>query len=493
MEEKIGLINAEVRVYRRRWYILFLFSFLALFNCTVWNTFGPIVDTMETVYPTWTDSTISLLTNWCPIAFLVFLLPVLYISERSLRLAQVLSSGLVLIGAASRCVFLVYPDISDEAFTILCHVGAILNGIPAIVVTSIPAAVSAAWFPPHERVTATSISQMLNNIGTAVSFLMAELMVPEVPATPDSLNNATCTSVTSESNSNISLITAGQNKELRHHVNNYLLALMGPAALICAFSVIYFPSKPPLPPSRSSTHERLDFVRGIWQLILTPSAWVIALVWSIPQAVWNNWCALMVVSLTKTGMDGECLTERWVNMLGIVAVLVGTGVAILCGMATDKIKGNMKRTIVSLLAAGGVTFTFLSLITDGLIRLPSMTALKVGVYVLLLLGNSMVVSTSPLCMEFAVEKMYPVPEGIVGGWLNIWYNIISVFFLFLFNIPHIGTQWLNYVLPISCFLVLPLLCFLKEEYKRRVIDDTPDSQPDSETEEEEHYSPPLIL
>lgn len=71
---------------------------------------------------------------------------------------------------------------------------AILNGIPGIVVASAPAAVSAAWFPPHvnitivmvekttgttydddndgkkqERVTATSISQMLNNVGQGVN------------------------------------------------------------------------------------------------------------------------------------------------------------------------------------------------------------------------------------------------------------------------------------------------------------------------------------
>ena len=37
------------------------------------------------VYPGWDDSTVSLLANWGPIAFLVFLLPTLYISEVNLR------------------------------------------------------------------------------------------------------------------------------------------------------------------------------------------------------------------------------------------------------------------------------------------------------------------------------------------------------------------------------------------------------------------------
>ena len=44
-----------------------------------------------------------------------------------------------------------------------------------------------------ERVTATSISQMLNNVGTALSFLIAELMVPENTASTDSDQlNQTC-------------------------------------------------------------------------------------------------------------------------------------------------------------------------------------------------------------------------------------------------------------------------------------------------------------
>ena len=44
--------------------------------------------------------------------------------------------------------------------------------------------------------------------------------------------------------------------------------------------------------------------------------------------------------------------------------------------------------------------------------------------------------------------------------------------------PHIGTTWLSYVLPFSCFSVLPILLLVKEEYKRRSVDD-------EEKEEEE--------
>ena len=160
---------------------------------------------------------------------------------------------------------------------------------------------------------------------------------------------------------------------------------------------------------------------------------------SICSAIWNNWCAMMVMSLTKIGYNGQCLTEHWVNYLGLTSVLVGTLVAICVGMATDRIRGKMKLTILSLLVAGmtfyyfyfyilsiyltpgGLIFTVLTLISLEIIVFSNMPMLKVMVYICVLMGNSCVVSTSPLLFEFGVEKLYPISEGMVGGWLNIWY------------------------------------------------------------------------
>ena len=67
------------------------------------------------------------------------------------RLAIVLSSGLVFFGSGVRCMFVLFPGLSEPVFTGLCHFGAILNGIPGIVVTSIPPAISATWFPPEVK------------------------------------------------------------------------------------------------------------------------------------------------------------------------------------------------------------------------------------------------------------------------------------------------------------------------------------------------------
>ena len=277
-----------------------------MFQCCVWNTWGPVVNVVKVVFPSWTQGTISLLANWTAIAFLVFMIPVLYLQNKSLRSSIRLTSSLIALGTSVRCMFLIFPSISDSKFTLLCHLGAILNGIPSIVVTSAPPAVSSAWFPADERVTATSISQMLNNMGTGLSFLLASLIVKD----PGGLN-------TSQN------VSSQYREEMRHSVNTYLIVLTVPAIILFGCSILYFPSKPPKPPSRSSREERLDFVVGAMVLLRNPSSWLLAIVWSVPQAIWNNWCAMMVMSLTGLSCDGHSLTEQWINILGLSAILTG--------------------------------------------------------------------------------------------------------------------------------------------------------------------------
>ena len=43
---------------------------MAMTQCSVWNTFGPITEVSERVFG-WNDGDISLLTNWGPISYLV--------------------------------------------------------------------------------------------------------------------------------------------------------------------------------------------------------------------------------------------------------------------------------------------------------------------------------------------------------------------------------------------------------------------------------------
>ena len=78
-------------------------------------------------------------------------------------------------------------------------------------------------------------------------------------------------------------LTSQYREELTQEIHTYLVVLCVPAILLFLCSIIYFPNNPPKPPSRSSSHERLDFMKGSLELLRNPNSWLIAIVWSIPQ------------------------------------------------------------------------------------------------------------------------------------------------------------------------------------------------------------------
>ena len=93
-------------------------------------------------------------------------------------------------------------------------------------------------------------------------------------------------------------------------------------------------------------------------------------------------------------------------------------------------------------------------------------------YVSTILASSLTYSASPIFFEFCVEIVYPVPEGIVGGFLTCVYNTFGMIFLFLFYIPQLANNsyWIPYAIMASTIISLPLVLLVKEEYNRTSID-----------------------
>ena len=230
-----------------------------------------------------------------------------------------------------------------------------------------------------------------------------------------------------------------------------------PAALLFVAILVYFPSAPALPPSLSSTMVRMDFIAGFKEVMRSKASWMIAIGCSVPQVgsltilsvsphlqgVVIAWTAMMVVNLTEICVGSECLTQNWVNYLGIWATVVSTIAAILVARAADSIKGKLKEvgevTMVPMLgshypsgvgrpAAPGICGFLapephfyrchpvqLTCGSSGNTAVSTQMSSQVSVYILLLLGNSLVVSSMPIAMELAMELCYPAAEGVVSS------------------------------------------------------------------------------
>ena len=72
--------------------MLFFFLWLT-FQCTVWNTYGPITKAVMYAYD-WPNSTIAMMANWGTIIFCLFTLPILWMQQKCGLRATVLLSKL---------------------------------------------------------------------------------------------------------------------------------------------------------------------------------------------------------------------------------------------------------------------------------------------------------------------------------------------------------------------------------------------------------------
>ena len=72
-KEDFPLLNnyGEVKLYKRRWYVLAVFSLTALLQAAVWNTFGPVAQSAKLVFG-WTDANVGMLANWGNIMYFIF-------------------------------------------------------------------------------------------------------------------------------------------------------------------------------------------------------------------------------------------------------------------------------------------------------------------------------------------------------------------------------------------------------------------------------------
>lgn len=160
------------------------------------------------------------------------------------------------------------------------------------------------------------------------------------------------------------------------------------------------------------------------------------------------------------------VNDEEAGYIGIVACFVSSVFCLLISYITDHLRKHMKVTLVVLLVLETLSWTWLAMICDKIIPFSTWQ-----LYAATVCGTSFTFSLAPLFFEYSSELAYPVPEGLVGGFLTCFNNLIGGIFLAIFFIPNIGTTWMNYVLVASAVVSIPAVIFTKESYRRLDIDD----------------------
>lgn len=475
-EERANLLRSEDRryqslgsvyqnkckVYKRRWYILIIFSIVASLNNLIWNTWGPIQGTSQVAFG-WDNTTITLLADWGPISFVVAVVPMCWLMDmKGLRIAVLVAVFCEFIGAGLRCIPL--HDLTLETWVI--HCAQFITGIGGPIAMAAAPMVSAAWFPPEQRTTATAISSLACYSGTALSFVIGPLLVPDVLnyASKVELDNATV-------KGEISFIKLrnvfNETERLRFKGNimnlMYIEFAITVVTMLCV--IIHFPDKPKLPPSVTAAIGRLEFKVGAKSLLKNAQFWLLVFIYGIGTGVYGGWCSILDLNLSQFKISQK--TAGW---LGFGAVLAGSVSGISLSILADHFTRYMKLIVIALLTGATASLTVFTLICAG-----TLPYSKAVLYLTSIFGGFFVNGTIPLFFELAVESTYPVAEGITSGFLTFSNNFLQIVFYIFPMIPHFGLKWINWCTFATTALCIPLLMLWRQRRYRSTVDEKPDS------------------
>ncbi|CAL4122123.1 unnamed protein product, partial [Meganyctiphanes norvegica] len=410
-----------ITTYAQRFWILGVFSILTWFQCCQWNTWGPINQSVMEGYG-WSSGTVAMMGNWGQITFVLFIIPTCWLTTRyGLRLGVLTGSGMIAVGTILRCV-----TTHTTAFTILSHIASICIGIAGPISMAAPPMLAADWFPTKERMTATAIAISANSLGGLGSYL--EPLIVRSPGE----------NVTQE--------------EIRGDISILMYIYAGFGALLFISIALYFPSRPPTPPSISSTQEKLNFKDSTRKLLSNKAMICLLVSYSLGVGIPLVWISVSNFSFNNLGINQD--EAMWIGLLQTLSCgLMG----ILMGRVTDLMYGYIRGTIIVLFLISTGLFYWFFLLNIGTIPMEIWQ-----VFVITGIGLGAIQSAGVLIFELAVEAAYPCSEVIVAGFLTIGLNVIGTLFLLIFQIPFSGYNWISYILLGSSAISLFPMLFIKD-------------------------------
>ncbi|CAG0918262.1 unnamed protein product [Notodromas monacha] len=426
-EFDMALLPLETHSYCRRWYLVNLYGAASFWQAAIFNSYGPIYSSLKAAYPgVWNDAQIAMQGNWGAITYVLFFIPTSFIMRKfGVRTVILGGVGLTWLGTGFRCL-----GVNPEPFLGLCHLCSVLNGIAGPLQLVVIPAYSARWFPNHQRTTATSIVVAWNTLGIAGSFLLPNLLVPGSDVDQD-----------------------GQ----KLFIQQFMLIEFIVSSVLLLAILLYFPEKPLLPPSVTSSTVRPSSADSLRKFTTSPLAWALSLSFGLSLGATGIFSAVVNVDLQSLGID-----EWSVNWFGGVTVISMCSLMLLVASVCDQFVTWLKTVTLTLLAVSSLFYSWFLGIYTGLI--PASTAtmfLSLGVA---WATNSCIL---PLFLELTAEALYPVEESVSAGFLTGIQNIVGVFFLSLAFIPGINfALMINVAMVVCTILSFPVLAACKIEYKR---------------------------
>lgn len=196
--------------------------------------------------------------------------------------------------------FQAIPSSNSTMRTFLINFGQFIAMLSCPIGLGAPPFLSAVWFPLNERTTATAIATLVPYLGLSITYVSGPALVPTI-----SLSNAT----------NVTLYDVDR---MRDNITIYMVIQLIISAVLLVCVLIYFPSKPPLPPSPSSEITRSEAYREEIKKLLQDKSYLhLSFFFAISYGVYIGWIAVLALAVEPFGI-GEHLAG-WLGCASIIA------------------------------------------------------------------------------------------------------------------------------------------------------------------------------
>ena len=202
----------------------------------------------------------------------------------------------------------VIPFSNTTVKTVFIYVGHLVTMLPSFIASGAPPLVSSTWFPPNERTTATAIGTLAGIFGAALAFFIGPSMMPKT------FNNSW--------NSNLNL-TSNEIRLIEAGLRDYFYLQTGLAALLFGCVVVYFPSRPPLPPSIAALTRKTtetSYVEGLKLLIRNQSYWLLVFVLAASFGIYFGWTSVLDLAVQPFNISAK--TSGWLGTGGSLAGII---------------------------------------------------------------------------------------------------------------------------------------------------------------------------
>ena len=198
--------------------------------------------------------------------------------------------------------------------TVFIYIGHLVTMLPSFIANGAPPLVSSTWFPPNERTTATAIGTLAANLGAALAFFIGPSMIPKT---------------FSNSGDNNFNLTDDEKRFIELGLSDYFYLQTGLAALLFVCVAVYFPSKPPLPPSIAALTRKvteISYAEGFKLLIRNQSYWLLVFVLAASFGIYSGWASVLDLAVQPFSISEK--TSGWLGTgVSLAGIISGTIIA----------------------------------------------------------------------------------------------------------------------------------------------------------------------